>query len=107
MTFISKQGPTERLAELIGMLGTAGFMGTVIGALLGDVLLGAVAVNQAGVWQMFIVAGLLGLLAMPFAWAATWGERRPGDCPNFRNENGTVPLSRPRCRPSSDAIIPA
>ena len=87
MTFISKQGPTERLAELVGMLGTAGFMGTVIGALLGDVLLGSVAVDQAGVWQMFIVAGLMGLLAMPFAWAATWGERRPG-LSHSRHESG-------------------
>lgn len=39
VTFVSAQGPSHRMAELIGMLGTSGFLGTVVGTLLGDFLL--------------------------------------------------------------------
>ncbi|MCE5267011.1 MAG: MFS transporter, partial [Planctomycetaceae bacterium] len=61
MTFISKCGPKERLAELVGMLGTAGFLGWMGGALLGDLLLGSLSVGRTHVVAMFLVAGLLGL----------------------------------------------
>lgn len=77
MTFISTFGPTERLAELVGMLGTAGFTGTVLGTLLGDFLFGSVKVEESQVQQMFLVAGSLGAAAIPFAWASTWNEKRP------------------------------
>ena len=68
------------MAEMVGMLGTAGFLGSVGGTLLGDVLLGATPIEWPQVQQMFIVAGLLGLAAFPFAWAATSGEKRPHVC---------------------------
>ena len=58
------------------MLGTAGFLGTVAGTLLGDFLLGSVAVDRTQVVEMFVAAGLLGVLAMPFAWAATRSEEQ-------------------------------
>ena len=73
-TFVSKSGPTERMAELVGMLGTSGFLGIVGGTLLGDFLLGSVTVDRHQVEQMFIAAGVLGLLSYPFAWLATRGE---------------------------------
>jgi MFS family permease len=74
MTFVSARCPPKRLAELIGMLGTAGFLGYVLGSLLGDVLFGSVAVDRPQVELMFILAGLLGLIAIPFAWFATRKE---------------------------------
>ena len=59
MTFVSARAPNERLAELIGMLGVAGFLGAVVGSLLGDVLLGSIAINSAHVITMFVAAGVL------------------------------------------------
>ena len=77
VTFVSAQGPSHRMAELIGMLGTSGFLGTVVGTLLGDFLLGAATISQTQVDRMFIVAALLGTLSFPLAWAATWSETKP------------------------------
>jgi len=74
MTFISTCGPTRRMAELVGMLGTAGFLGMVVGTLLGDVLLGMLEKDRTEIVVMFVSAAVLGLLALPFAWNATKGE---------------------------------
>jgi MFS family permease len=75
MTFVSMRTGNDRLAEMVGMLGTGGFLGIVVGTLLGDLLFGSISIAAAQVAEMFIVAALLGLLAMPFAWAATRSER--------------------------------
>jgi MFS family permease len=77
MTFISTRGPSKRMGELVGMLGTAGFLGIVVGTMLGDYLLGSVKIDHAQVAWMFIAAGLLGVLSFPFAWLAVWSEPRP------------------------------
>jgi MFS family permease len=74
MTFVSMRTYNDRLAEMVGMLGTGGFIGTVVGTVLGDLLFGSVSIIPAQVAEMFIIAALLGLLAMPFAWAATRGQ---------------------------------
>lgn len=75
MTFISNCGPKERLAELVGMLGTAGYVGAMVGTLLGDFLLGSLTPARGPVVMMFIIAGALGLASLPLAWAATRKER--------------------------------
>lgn len=77
MTFVSGQGPTRRMAELIGMLGTAGFLGMVTGTVLGDFLFSAVVADRSQIVTMFVTAGLLCVLAFPFAWLATQSETRP------------------------------
>ncbi len=75
MTFVSMRTCNDRLAEMVGMLGTGGFVGIVAGTLVGDLLFGSVSIAAAQVAEMFIIAALLGLLALPFAWGATRGER--------------------------------
>jgi MFS family permease len=74
VTFVSMRAPNNRLAEMVGMLGTGGFLGIMVGTLIGDVMFGSITIAAAQVAQMFIVAGVLGLLSLPFAWAATRGE---------------------------------
>lgn len=81
MTFVSKRGPTKRIAEMVGMLGTSGFTGLVLGTLLGDLLMNSVTVGQNQIQQMFLVAALMGLLSLPFAWLATRGEVQPQHSP--------------------------
>jgi MFS family permease len=56
MTFVSSQVSVIRLAEMWGMLGTAGFLGTMVGPLISDWMLGAGAVTRSGLNGMFLVA---------------------------------------------------
>lgn len=72
MTFISGRVPAVRIAEMIGMLGTSGFIGMVLGAQLGDLLCGTPELARWQVDRMFVVAGLIGLVALGFAALATW-----------------------------------
>jgi len=77
MTFIAGRAPVARMAEMIGMLGTSGFFGLVLGTQLGDLLLGTETIQRWQVDRMFLVAGTLGLCAVTFAWGATRHEPRP------------------------------
>ncbi|MFZ5829632.1 MAG: MFS transporter [Planctomycetota bacterium] len=76
MTFISARAPAGRLAEMLGMLGTSGFLGNTLGTGLGDLLAGG-SPGRMEVNSMFLVAGGLGLAAAIFAALATRGELRP------------------------------
>ncbi len=76
-TFIGGQVAAARLAELIGMLGTSGFLGMMFGTLLGDAIFGSGPVERWHVDRMFLAAGLLGAAAIPFAWLSTRGVVPP------------------------------
>jgi MFS family permease len=60
-----------RMAELLGILGTSGFVGMMLGTHLGDLLAGSGPIERWLVDRMFIAAGLSALAAVPFAWLAT------------------------------------
>lgn len=77
MTFISGRAPVVRMAEMLGMLGTSGFLGMVLGAQLGDLLVHGTIHDRSQVDRLFIFSGLLGLLALGVAWWATCGYRLP------------------------------
>jgi MFS family permease len=77
MTFISGRAPVARMAEMIGMLGTSGFLGIVLGTQLGDRLLGTETIQRWQVDRMFVIAGALGLCALLFVWGATRHQPRP------------------------------
>lgn len=76
-TFVSRGVNNSRLAELLGILGTSGFLGIMIGTHLGDVLAGSGPVERGMVDRMFMVAGCLVLAAIPFAWLSMRGIRPP------------------------------
>ena len=77
VTFISGRAPVARMAEMIGMLGTSGFLGMVLGTQLGDFLCGTPSLQRWQVDRMFLVAGILGLGAVLVVWLATRGLARP------------------------------
>ena len=77
ITFVSAGVPTIRMAELIGMLGTAAFVGIILGSQLGDLLLGTATIQRTQVVSMFLAAGALGCCSLLFAWLATAGHTRP------------------------------
>lgn len=76
-TFISNRVPNNRMAELVGMFGTAGFAGMMAGAELGDLLYTTAETQRWQVYGMFVGAGASVALAIPFVWLATSGLRIP------------------------------
>jgi len=77
ITFISSRAPVNRMAEVVGMFGTSGFLAMVIGAWLGDVLLGSGPIDISRLQIMFSLAGSLGVASMALGWLATRGEISP------------------------------
>lgn len=77
ITFISRQSPVYRMAEVVGTLGTSGFLGMIFGAVLVDQLYGAGPVTRVGVTRMFIASAALGAISGIFAWLATYGHPTP------------------------------
>lgn len=77
ITYISMRAPVVRVAEVIGTLGTSGFVGMMGGSLLGDWIFGLGPVQRYDVDRMFYWACSLGLASTLFAWLATRGQRRP------------------------------
>lgn len=71
VTHISNTVPVRRMAEMIGMLGTAGFLGMVFGTQLGDWLLAGAVPTRGQVDSMFLWAGGLGVLSAGFIAVAT------------------------------------
>jgi len=78
ITYVSTRVPISRVAEVIGMLGTSGFLGMLGGTLIGDyVVFGDSKIGREHVDAMFDAAGILGVISCVFAWLATRGEVRP------------------------------
>ncbi len=70
MTFISGRVPPARIAEMLGMLGTSGFMGMIVGSQIGDLLCGTQELTRWQIDRLFVVAGAVGLAGACFAWLA-------------------------------------
>jgi len=83
MTFVSSRAPETRMAEMIGMIGTSGFLGMVLGTRLGDLLLGTATIQRWQIQQMFLVAGVATMGSMAFVYLAT------------RDQTRSVPAKRP------------
>lgn len=77
MIFISSRVPVIRMAELLGMLGTSGFFGVIVGVWLSDLLLSGVAHSVVAIQRMFLAAGCLSLAAFASAYWATTGYVYP------------------------------
>ncbi len=75
MTFVCSRVHVVRLAEMWGMLGTAGFLGIMIGPQISDWLVGSGPIARPQLDRMFVVAGLLGCCSALFAHLATRGDR--------------------------------
>lgn len=77
ITYISGRAPISRMAEVIGTLGTSGFVGMMLGTSLGDQLLNYAELDRSHVDHMFEAATLLAIVAYGFSWAATRGHPVP------------------------------
>lgn len=77
VTFISMRSPRPRLAEMVGMLGTSGFVGLVLGTQIGDLLFSGHRFGQMQITGMFIAAGMLTVAGGLFSYCATIGQPAP------------------------------
>lgn len=77
ITYISRRAAAHRVAEVIGTLGTSGFIGMMGGSLLGDLLFADGQIDRAHVNRMFLTAALVGLAALALALLASRGATRP------------------------------
>lgn len=82
ITFISHTIPVPRMAEVLGTLGTSGFLGMAIGPALGDWLAGdlaaaSLAERTAAMHGMFYLSAGLGVFALAAAAWATRGSAPP------------------------------
>jgi MFS family permease len=73
ISYVARRKSTAQMAEIIGTLGTSGFLGIVLGTLIGDLILG----DGRHYELMFIAAAAIGSLAFVFGWLATDGESQP------------------------------
>ncbi|MCH8921907.1 MAG: MFS transporter [Planctomycetes bacterium] len=77
ITYISLRAPVGRVAEMIGVLGSSGFVGIAIGPVLGDWVFRS-GTSAQSVSNMFLYAAALTLLSLICTALATRGQvRRP------------------------------
>lgn len=74
MVYVSRRATPERMAEVIGMLGTSGFLGMMIGPAIGDWLFPGGHPTHAQVQTMFAAAATAGFGALVFGALATRGQ---------------------------------
>ncbi len=77
ITSVSRSLPLPRMAEVIGSLGTSGFIAMALGPQLGDFLCGHELITRGDLDTMFYVAAALGAVSLLGAELATRGEARP------------------------------
>lgn len=71
ITFVSLRVPPQRMAEMIGALGTSGFIGIMLGPLLGDWLASGTATQVEAVQRLFLMAGLFASISLIFTFIVT------------------------------------
>jgi MFS family permease len=77
-TFAFQQVPVSRMAEAVGTVGTASFVGIVIGPRIGDwISAGNGVVRRSELDWLFLIAAAFGSLSLVAAWFATSRELRP------------------------------
>lgn len=77
ITYISRRVPVARMAELIGMLGSSGFVGMIVGTQVGDFLCRAEHLTRYHLDRLLLVAAALAACSLLGAWGATRGAARP------------------------------
>lgn len=82
ITSVSRRLPLARMAEVVGTLGTSGFIGMAVGPMLGDVFCGHYPITRRDLNTMFVVAAALGVVSLVCAAIAT--RRDPKPTPSHR-----------------------
>lgn len=76
IAYISGRAPIARLAEVIGTLGTSGFVGMMLGTRLGEFLIGDGPPSREPIDRLFYASAVSASLAFCCAFMATRGQVR-------------------------------
>ncbi|HJN13653.1 MAG: MFS transporter [Pirellulaceae bacterium] len=74
ITYISRRVPPARMAEIVGTLGTSGFIGILVGPQVADWICSGDTIQRGQLNQLFLTAGCLVSVAFVAAWGATRGQ---------------------------------
>lgn len=74
MAYISLKAPYTRLAEMLGMVGSSGFIAMMIGPTIADWIFTGHAIDRTHTDRMFLYAALMGCVAIVCAVLATRGH---------------------------------
>lgn len=74
LTLMSARAPRGRLAEVIGIFGSAGFAGVILGAPLADWLFSGAVPTRQLMDEMFLIAAGLCALSLPLTWVVPAGN---------------------------------
>lgn len=64
ITFVSLRVPNHRMAEMVGVLGTSGFIGIMAGPLLSDWLSAGTTASEVGVRRVFLTCGAFSVVSL-------------------------------------------
>ena len=76
ITFVSLRVPPQRMAEIIGTLGTSGFIGILIGPAIGDWFCGNEPPGRAALLHLMETAAAIAIAGTITTWFAVRGEFR-------------------------------
>lgn len=76
LTYVSLRVPEFRVAEMVGTLGSSGFLGLAIGPGVGDLLFRSSPIARQHLDRMFLLSALAGGIALIAAVIATRGQVR-------------------------------
>jgi MFS family permease len=77
ITFVSLRAHESRMAEMIGVLGSSGFIGIAVGPALGDWLMGSGEILRVHIHRMFITSALMSVLSLLLVAIGTAGTPAP------------------------------
>jgi len=76
LTFVSLRVPEQRIAEMIGSLGSSGFVGLALGPTMADMVMPQENIELHHLQRMFVSAAVATTVSLFFATLATRGEIR-------------------------------
>jgi len=71
LTYISLRAPQTRMAEMIGILGTSGFVGLALGPVLGDLLFAGESAGRTQIVRLFSLAAAMSVASFVLVAAST------------------------------------
>ena len=80
ITFITFRAPPERMGEMIGMLGSSGFIGMAVGPSIGDWLFSDATAEKLA-FKLFFWSAAAGFVSLIFSCMATMGQGQPNRIP--------------------------
>jgi MFS family permease len=76
ITFVSLRVPPQRMAEIVGTLGTSGFIGIMVGPAIGDWLCSRGPAQRTNLQHLFLLTVAITVFGTVATWLATRGEIR-------------------------------